>query len=200
MGGGACACWDGNGEAIALGCYRSAVFPGAQLFTVGLAPSFVAVQLRGRTRQTWRRSKRRCGRWRSRCRWTAHAVLCCAALCCAVLRCAVQAEEQWEAQPLQREDCRGTEGAYLLAQLLVFNGQGAGRHADQYHFLLIRHDVRPQPSLQAQPDITEEELQQMNPLAALLRSLLPWVNIGQAPPEGGADGGDGGGDAAPGGA
>lgn len=28
--------------------------------------------------------------------------------------------------------------------------------------------------LQAQPDMTEEELQQVNPLAALLRSLLPW--------------------------
>lgn len=29
--------------------------------------------------------------------------------------------------------------------------------------------------------MTEEELQQVNPLAALLRSLLPWVNLGQAP-------------------
>ena len=29
--------------------------------------------------------------------------------------------------------------------------------------------------------MTEEELQQVHPLAALLRSLLPWVNLGQAP-------------------
>ncbi|KAL4419888.1 hypothetical protein ABPG75_006986 [Micractinium tetrahymenae] len=35
--------------------------------------------------------------------------------------------------------------------------------------------------MQNAPDMTEEELQQMNPLMALLRSLLPWTNMGQAP-------------------
>lgn len=33
----------------------------------------------------------------------------------------------------------------------------------------------------AAPDLTDEEMQQQNPLAALLRSMLPWVNLGQAP-------------------
>ena len=43
------------------------------------------------------------------------------------------------------------------------------------------------PPAQAQgPDLTDEEMRQQNPLAALLRSLLPWVNLGQAP-EYGAD-------------
>lgn len=39
--------------------------------------------------------------------------------------------------------------------------------------------------------MTEEELQQMNPLMALLRSLLPWTNLGQEP-AGGEDDGVGG--------
>lgn len=47
---------------------------------------------------------------------------------------------------------------------------------------------------QAAPDLTDEEMQQMNPLAALLRSLLPWVNLGQAPAE--DEGGEGEGGAA----
>ena len=47
--------------------------------------------------------------------------------------------------------------------------------------------------LQAQaPDLTDEEMQQQNPLAALLRSMLPWVNLGQAPDAAG-EGGEGGG-------
>ena len=37
--------------------------------------------------------------------------------------------------------------------------------------------------------MTEEELQQMNPLMALLRSLLPWTNMGQEPA--GEEGGEG---------
>ncbi|EFN53652.1 hypothetical protein CHLNCDRAFT_136380 [Chlorella variabilis] len=45
------------------------------------------------------------------------------------------------------------------------------------------------------PDLTDEEMRQQNPLAALLRSLLPWANLGQAPDyeaeDGGGDGGDG---------
>ncbi|KAL4430372.1 hypothetical protein ABPG77_002178 [Micractinium sp. CCAP 211/92] len=43
--------------------------------------------------------------------------------------------------------------------------------------------------MQNAPDMSEEELQQMNPLMALLRSLLPWTNMGQEPAaEEGADG------------
>lgn len=52
--------------------------------------------------------------------------------------------------------------------------------------------VRPQ---ERGPDLTDEEMRQQNPLAALLRSLLPWANLGQAPDyeaeDGGGDGGDG---------
>ena len=44
--------------------------------------------------------------------------------------------------------------------------------------------------------MTDEEVQQQHPLVALLRSLLPWVDMGQQPDyaagEGGAEGRDGG--------
>jgi hypothetical protein len=39
--------------------------------------------------------------------------------------------------------------------------------------------------------MSEEELRQTNPVLMLLRSLLPWVNVGQQP-EYGEDGGNGG--------
>jgi hypothetical protein len=55
------------------------------------------------------------------------------------------------------------------------------------HSVCVTHDL-----LQAQgPDLNDEEMRQQNPLAVLLRSLLPWVNLGQAP-EGDADGAGGG--------
>ena len=51
---------------------------------------------------------------------------------------------------------------------------------------------------QAQGDMTDDQLQAANPLAMLLRTLLPWVNVGQelGPVEeggGGAGGDEGGG-------
>jgi len=43
-----------------------------------------------------------------------------------------------------------------------------------------------------QQRVSEEELQGANPLMMMLRSLLPWVDAGQAPEYGGEGGGEGG--------
>jgi hypothetical protein len=49
------------------------------------------------------------------------------------------------------------------------------------------------PGQQQQQRVSEAELQGANPLMMLLRSLLPWVDAGQAPEYGADDEGGGGG-------
>ncbi|KAI3425283.1 hypothetical protein D9Q98_009050 [Chlorella vulgaris] len=70
---------------------------------------------------------------------------------------------------------------------------GAGGGGGQVDVMALEAELRElQQQMQAQgPDLNDEEMRQQNPLAVLLRSLLPWVNLGQAP-EGDADGAGGG--------